>query len=91
MQFTKTLREPVKRGEITSSVRVWIRPKVKVDGRYKLEEGFVVVDKIREIAWDSITPALARETGFTGVTDLLRTAKHGKGQNVYLIDFHYEE
>lgn len=91
MQFTKHLREPIRRGEITTSVRIWIRPRVKVGGRYKLESGFVVVDKIRQIEWDGISPRLAKESGFNGVADLLKTAKHGRGENVYLIDFHYEE
>ena len=39
MQFTKALREGVRRGEITCSVRIWLRPHVKVGGRYRMEEG----------------------------------------------------
>jgi hypothetical protein len=35
-----------------------------------------------------ITPALARESGFNGVVDLLKIAKHGPGTNVYLVRFH---
>ena len=31
----------------------------------------------------------ARESGFDGATDLLGTARHGGGDNVYLIRFHY--
>ena len=91
MQFLKKLRGPVKRGEITCSVRVWAQPKVKIGGRYKLEEGHVVVDEIERIDFESITPALARRSGFTSVPDLLRTAVHGHGRNVYLIEFHYED
>ena len=91
MQFTKMLRDPIKRGEITSSIRIWIKPRVKTGGRYKLEEGYVVVDKMRRIEFDDITPSLARESGFLGVVDLLKTAKHGRGENVYLIEFHYED
>ena len=91
MQFTKRLREPVKQGEITCSVRVWIRPKVKVGGRYRLEDGYVVVDALKEIGFEDITMDLARRSGFSGVADLLRTAVHGPGRNVYLVEFHYEE
>jgi hypothetical protein len=36
-----------------------------------------------------ITGDLARESGFLGVIDLLKVAKHGKGENIYLIRFHY--
>ena len=28
-------------------------------------------------------------SGFLGVLDLLKVAKHGKGENIYLIRFHY--
>lgn len=90
MQFTKRLRGPIKRGEINSSVRIWMKPRVKVGGRYKLDEGCVVVDKLMQIAFEDITTALARSTGFMGVADLLKTAKHGRGENVYLVEFHFE-
>ena len=90
MQFTKRLRTPVKNGEITTSVRIWKRPRVKVGNRYALDEGYVVVDRLREIDFEDITPRLARESGFAGVADLIRVAKHGSGENVYLVEFHYE-
>ena len=90
MQFTKRLRERITTGEITTSVRIWMKPRVKVGGRYRLEGGHVVVDKIRQIEWDGISASMARESGFTSVADLLKTAKHGKGEKVYLVNFHYE-
>ena len=89
MVFTKRLRDRVRRGEITCSVRIWQRPHVKVGGRYKMEEGAIEVDAILPITLEDITPALARESGFKGVLDLLKTAKHGAGENVYLVRFHY--
>jgi hypothetical protein len=91
MQFAKQLREPIRQGEITCTIRVWLRPNVKVGGRYRLGAGHVVVERVQEIDFESITPALARRSGFASVPDLLRTAVHGRGRNVYLIDFHYEE
>jgi hypothetical protein len=90
MLFTRKLREPIKRGEITKSVRIWKAPRVKVGGSYKLEGGWVIVDKLHQIELDDITPSLARETGFAGVAELLKTAKHGAGERVYLVEFHYE-
>jgi hypothetical protein len=87
--FTKRLREGIRRGRIRCSVRVWMRPHVKVGGRYPMEEGHIVVDSIEEIEMDDITHDLARESGFASVDDLLQIAKHGKGENVYLIRFHY--
>lgn len=89
MTFTKRLRDGVRRGEITCSVRIWMRPHVKVGNRYGMEEGEIEVDSIKPIGFPDITPALARESGFLGVVDLLKVAKHGKGANIYLIRFHY--
>lgn len=89
MTFTKRLREGVRRGEITCSVRMWTRPHVKVGGRYRMEEGEIEVDSIEPIGLPDITPALARASGFLGVVDLLKVANHGRGSNIYLIRFHY--
>jgi hypothetical protein len=89
MQFTKRLREGVRRGDITCSVRIWTRPHVKRGGRYKIEGGEIEVDSIERIELSDITPALARESGFKSVVDLLKIAKHGRGNNVYLVRFHF--
>jgi hypothetical protein len=90
MQFSKHLRARVKTGDITCSVRIWMNARVKVSGRYRLEEGYVVVDRLTPISFEDITPSLARKSGFLGVVDLLKTAKHGHGEKVFLVDFHYE-
>jgi hypothetical protein len=87
--FAKQLRDRVRRGEITCSVRIWQRPHVKVGGRYRMEAGAIEVDAILPITLDDITPALARASGFKGIVDLLKIAKHGPGENVYLVRFHY--
>lgn len=87
--FTKRLREGVRNGEITCTVRIWTRPHVRVGGRYAMEEGEIEVDSITPIGLPDITPALARESGFLGVVDLLKVAKHGRGERIFLIRFHY--
>lgn len=89
MQFDKRLREGVRRGEITCSVRIWMRPHVKVGGRYAMEDGEIEVEAILPIELADITPELARASGFKGVVDLLKVAQHGRGENVYLVRFHY--
>jgi hypothetical protein len=89
MVFTKRLREGVRRGDITCSVRIWQRPHVKVGGRYRMEEGEIEVDSIEPIGLPDITPNLARASGFLGVLDLLKVAKHGRGEKIFLIRFHY--
>jgi len=89
MVFAKRLREGVRRGEITCSVRIWQSPHVKVGSRYGMEKGEIEIDSIEPMGLFEITPELARESGFLGLVDLLKIAKHGKGENVYLVRFHY--
>lgn len=89
MMFTKRLRPGVRRGDITCSVRIWQRPRVKVGNRYPMEGGQIEIDSIEQIALEDVTPDLARESGFTGLVDLLKVAKHGSGDNVYLVRFHF--
>ncbi len=91
MVFAKQLRERVRNGEITTSIRIWQRPHVKVGNTYAMPPGRIRVASIREIELGDITPALARESGFDGVVDLLKTAKHGPGDHVYLVEFTYED
>jgi hypothetical protein len=54
-----------------------------------MDDGHIVVDSIASIDLKDITYDLARESGFESVEDLLQIAKHGRGDNVYLIRFHY--
>jgi hypothetical protein len=89
MVFAKRLREGVINGQITSSIRIWTSPHVKVGNRYRMGEGQIEIESITPIGFPDITPELARESGFHGVIDLLKVAKHGKGNHVYLIRFHY--
>lgn len=89
MVFAKQLRDGVRRGRIRCSVRIWQKPHVKVGGKYPMDDGHIVVDSIEEIRIKDITHDLAREGGFQSVDDLLKIAKHGPGQNVYLVRFHY--
>jgi hypothetical protein len=70
-------------------VRLWQRPHVKVSGRYALPPGQIVVTAISEMSMEDITPELARASGFAGLVDLLKTAKHGSGRRVFLVEFRY--
>ena len=54
-----------------------------------MDEGQIVVDSIAPIRLRDVTRNLARESGFATVKDLLQIAKHGAGDNIYLIRFHY--
>ena len=69
MVFTKHLREGVRRGRIRCSVGSWMKPHVKVGGRYPMDEGHIVVDSIESTRRQDITRDLARESGFEDRSD----------------------
>ena len=54
-----------------------------------MDKGQIEVDSIRAISLAEITPDLAQRSGFKDVVELLKIAKHGSGENIYLIRFHY--
>ena len=90
MDFVKRLRPGVQRGEITCSIRIWKSPRVKAGNRYaSTGVGQIEVDSIEPIELSDVTAELARKSGFNGVVDLLKIAKHGSGTSVYLVRFHY--
>jgi hypothetical protein len=88
MQFLKALRPRVRSGEITSSVRIWRSARVGVGKRYAMDGGWIEIEAVRELSIEAITPDMARDSGFEGLVDLLKTAKHGQGTRVFLIEFH---
>lgn len=91
MMFSKLLRGPITRGDITRSVRIWLQPRVKIGGRYPLEGGWVEVTGLQEVDLADLTDELARETGFSDLAALLATARHGRGERVFLVDFVFSD
>lgn len=87
MMFRKDLRPRVRSGEITSSVRVWLTPRVKVGARYPLLDGQVEITRLVEVDADDITDAIAREGGFADRDELMKTARHGRGERVFIVEF----
>ena len=83
------VRERVMRGEITESVRVWLRPRVREGGRYALGPGCIEVTSVTEVAPERITNALARRIGYKNADDLMKIARHGHGDRIYLVRFVY--
>ncbi|MGA0607124.1 hypothetical protein ACO2Q0_14115 [Phenylobacterium sp. VNQ135] len=85
--FAKPLRPRVRSGEINRSVRIWLTPRVRVGGRYPLLDGFIEVTRLQEIDLADVTDALAQETSFASREALMETARHGRGERVFLVDF----
>jgi len=89
MQFTKSLRPRIQTAEITTSVRIWKQPRVKVGGRYALPPGEIEVLSIEAMSREALTDAIARESGFEDLDALLAIAQHGAGETVFLVTFVY--
>lgn len=92
MQFSPELREDVVAGDITVSVRLWQRPKVKVGGRYPVAGAAIEVTSIELLPFASITEADIRRCGEPDRETLrTRTAHAGPVTDdtlVYRIEFH---
>jgi len=89
MLFQARFHDAIHRGELTRTVRIWQRAHVRVGGRYGLGGGSIKIDRIHEAGMEALTPALARQCGFASLVELLKVAKHGPGERVFIIDFHY--
>ena len=90
MMFAKALRPRVRSGEITSSVRIWLSPRVKIGGRYPLLDGSIKVTGITEIDLADVTIETAAKSGFPTLEALMETARHGRGERVFRIEFVFE-
>ena len=92
MEFSKELRDDVLSGEITVSIRLWSRPKVKAGGRYDLGPVRIEVDSIELVPFSSVTRADVRRSGEPDRESLRRRAAHAGPIDddtlVYRIEFH---
>lgn len=95
MQFSPELRDDVAAGDITLTVRLWQRPKVRVGGRYSMGPATVEVEAIQLVPFSDITPADVQRAGERDRETLrTRTAHAGPVHDdtlVYRIEFHLVE
>jgi hypothetical protein len=90
--FGRDLREAVAGGEITVSIRLWSRPKVKVGGRYPTAGVVIEIDSIELLPFSAVT---AQDVGRSGEPDreaLRSRAAHAGPIDddtlIYRIEFH---
>ena len=92
MQFSLELRDGVLTGDITVSVRLWRRPKVRVGGRYPVGPAEIEVDSIELVPFAHVTAADVRRSGEPDRETLRQRAAHagpiGDETLVYRIAFH---
>jgi hypothetical protein len=92
VDFSRELRNDVLAGDITVSVRLWQRPRVKEGGRYRVGLGEIEVDAVELVPFSAITDADVRRAGEPDRETLRRRAAHAgpidQDTLVYRIEFH---
>jgi hypothetical protein len=90
--FSPDLREGVATDEITVSIRLWSRPKVKSGGRYATAGVVIEIDSIELLPFSAVTGADIRRSGEHDRESLRDRAAHSGPINddtlVYRIEFH---
>jgi hypothetical protein len=92
VEFSRELRNDVLAGDITISVRLWQRPRVKQGVRYRVGPGEIEIDTIELVPFAAITRADVRRAGEPDRETLRRRAAHAgpidEDTLVYRIEFH---
>lgn len=90
--FSPELRDAVAAGDITVSVRLWSRAKVKEGGRYPSHGFDIEVDSIELLPFSGITDDDIARSGETDREAMRRRAAHAGPIHddtlVYRIEFH---
>ena|ERR1700722_1105986 len=76
MDFSPELRDAVIAGEITVSVRLWRRARVRVGGRYAVGPAVIEVESIELLPFAAITAADVRRSGEPDRETLRERAAH---------------
>jgi hypothetical protein len=92
VDFSPELRNDVLAGDITLSVRLWKRPRVKQGGRYRVGFGMIEVDAIEVVPFSAITETDVRRAGEPDRETLRMRAAHAgpvdEDTLLYRIEFH---
>jgi hypothetical protein len=95
MQFSRELRNDVLAGDITLSVRLWKRARVKHGGRYRVGLAEIEVDGIELLPFSAICAEDVRRAGEHDREALRKRAAHAgpidEDTLVYRIEFHAVE
>jgi hypothetical protein len=92
VEFSRDLRNDVLAGDITLSVRLWQRPRVKQGGRYRVGPGEIEVDAVELVPFAAVTAQDIRRAGEPDRETLRQRAAHAgpidEDTLVYRIEFH---
>ena len=92
MEFSKDLRPAVIAGDISVSVRLWQRPRVRAGGRYPVGPAIIEVDAVELVPFSALTEQDIRRSGEPDRETLRQRAAHAGPISdetlVYRIEFH---
>jgi len=92
VMFSPELRDGVAAGDITVSIRLWQRPKVRAGGRYESNGCAIQVDLVEVLPFSAITADDVARSGDPDREALRQRAAHAGPINddtlVYRIEFH---
>jgi hypothetical protein len=92
VDFSRELRNDVLAGDITLSVRLWQRARVKEGGRYRVGPGEIEIDALELVPFAAITREDVRRAGEPDRETLRRRAAHAgpidEDTLVYRVEFH---
>ena len=92
MRFSPELREGVASGDITVSIRLWQRPKVRVGRRYESDGFQIEIDSLEVLPFSAVTADDVSRSGEGDRELLRRRAAHAGPVDehtlVYRIEFH---
>jgi hypothetical protein len=92
VEFSPDLRAAVAAGEITVSIRLWQRPRVKAGGQYAAGPARIEVDSVELLPFAAITADDVRRSGEADREALRRRAAHAGPISddtlVYRVEFH---
>jgi hypothetical protein len=92
VEFSRELRNDVLAGDITLSIRLWKRPRVREGGRYRVGLGEIEVDAVELVPFAAIRGDDVRRAGEPDRETLRRRAAHAgpihEDTLVYRIEFH---
>ena len=90
--FSRDLRDAVARGDVTVSIRLWSRPKVKVGGRYRTAGVVLEVDGLEVLPFSAVTDEDVAASGETDRETLRARAAHAgpvhEDTLVHRVEFH---
>lgn len=90
--FSPELRAAVASGDITVSIRLWSRPKVKAGGRYRTAGVVIEVDSVELMPFRAISESDVRSSGERDRESLRARAAHAgpiaDDTVIYRVEFH---